>query len=176
MSAELMDTGTRAAFYTLEDAAAAVRALEEEGFHPDDITVYSPIPTAEFEEHIDRPVSPIRWFTLVGGILGCLTGLTLTQWTFHAWPLVVGGKSITSFPVTVVPMFELTVLLGGLFSLAGVFVFSQIPALRRKPGYHPRFSDDLFGVYVHAAEDARRERARSVLDGLGAVEIERARP
>jgi hypothetical protein len=174
VSAELQEGGVRGAFYTLEDVIAAVRALEEEGFGQEAITVFSPIPTAELEEHIDRPVSPVRFLTLAGGVIGATTGVVLAMWTFFAWPLRVGGKSISSFPVTVIPMFELTVLLGGLFTLAGVLIFSQIPALRSKPGYHPRFSDDLFGVFVQAGDDARRDRARTVLDGLGAVEVEHA--
>lgn len=174
MSAELHDHGVRGAFATLEDTVAAVRGLEEEGFEAGDITVFSPIPTAEMEEHIDRPASKVRFMTLVGGILGCATGLSLSLWTFFAWPLRVGGKSIASFPVIVVPMFELTILIGGLFTLAGVFIFSQIPALTSKPGYHPRFSDDLFGVYVHAADEDARRRARAVLDGLGAMAVEHA--
>lgn len=174
MSAEIQERGVRGAFYAIEDVVAAVRALEEEGFRPAEITVFSPIPTPELEEHIDRPVSKVRYVTLIGGIIGCVTGFSLTYWTFFAWPLHVGGKSIASFPVTVIPMFELTVLLGGLFTLAGVFIFSQIPALRVKPGYHPRFSEDLFGVFVHAEDDDAKDRARTVLDGLGALEAEHA--
>ena len=174
MSAELHDQGVRGAFATIEDVVAVVLALEEEGFDSSDITVFSPIPTPELEEHLDRPVSKVRYMTLFGGILGCATGFSLTYWTFFAWPLHVGGKPVSSFPVTVIPMFELTVLIGGLFTLAGVLIFSQIPALRSKPGYHPRFSDDLFGVYVHASEDEAKRRAQSVLDGLGAMEVDHA--
>lgn len=172
MSAEVHELGVRGAFATIEDVAAAVRALEEEGFKPEEITVFSPIPTPELEELIDRPPSKVRFLTLTGGIIGCLTGLTLALWTFYAWPLQVGGKSIHSFPVTVVPMFELTILIGGLFTLAGVFIFSQIPALRSKPGYHPRFSDDLFGIFVHTADAGGKQRAQGVLDGLGALGVE----
>jgi molybdopterin-containing oxidoreductase family membrane subunit len=171
MSAELMDRGVRGAFYTLVDAVEAVEALEEKGFAPEDITLFSPIPTGEIEEHFDRPRSPVRYFTLAGGILGCITGFVLTYWTFFAWPLHVGGKPVSSFPVTVVIMFELTVLLGGLFSLAAVFIFSRIPALTVKPGYHARFSEDLFGVFVHTSEEEGKRNARDVLDGLGALEV-----
>ncbi len=174
MSAEVQERGVRGSFATIEGVVAAVRALEEEGFAPRDITVFSPIPTAEVEEHIDRPPSRVRYLTLIGGIIGCTTGISLAMWTFFAWPLQVGGKSISSFPVTVVPMFELTVLIGGLFTLAGVFIFSQIPALRSKPGYHPRYSDDLFGVFVHATDDETKDRARTVLDGLGAQAADHA--
>ncbi|MEJ2151949.1 MAG: DUF3341 domain-containing protein, partial [Gemmatimonadota bacterium] len=96
----------------------------------------------------------------------------LTLWTFFAWGLRVGGKSIASLPVTVIIMFELTVLLGGLFTLAGVFIFSRIPAMSTKPGYHPRFSNDLFGVFVHTDDDGGAQRARAILDRVGAEAIE----
>lgn len=174
MSVERIDDGIRGAFYTLEDAAEAVRSLEGEGFTSDEITVYSPIPTPHFEEMIDRPTSPVRWMTLIGGILGCTAGFVLTYWTFFAWPLHVGGKPISSFPVTVVMMFELTVLLGGLFTLAGVFLFSRIPVLGTQAGYHPRFSDDLFGVFVRAADEDARTRAGAALDRIGAMEVDHA--
>lgn len=173
MSAEIQDGGVRGAFLTLEDTALAVDALEEAGFVPEEITVFSPIPTPELEEHIQRPPSPVRRMTLIGGILGCITGFVLTYWTFFAWKLHVGGKPVSSFPVTVVIMFEMTVLLGGLFTLAGVFIFSRIPALRSKPGYHRRFSDDLFGIFVHA-EGEKQGRARDILDRMGAEEAEHA--
>lgn len=171
MSAEVMERGVRGAFYTLEDAAHAVEILEEKGFAQDDITLFSPIPTAEIEDRLDRPRSPVRYMTLTGGILGCITGFVLTYWTFFAWPLHVGGKPVSSFPVAVVIMFELTVLLGGLFSLAAVFIFSRIPALTVKPGYHARFSEDLFGVFVHTSEEEGKRNAQDVLNGLGALEV-----
>lgn len=174
MSAEIFDTGVRGAYLTVEDTARAVNALEQEGFTPEDITVFSPIPTPHLEDLLTRRTSPVRWFTLIGGLLGTCTGLSLALWTFFAWPLPVGGKSISSFPVTVVIMFELTVLLGGLFTLAAVLIFSRIPTWGRQPGYHPRFSDDLFGVWVHAADDDAKSRAQGVLDATGAAEVERA--
>lgn len=174
MSAELFDTGVRGAYLTVEDTANAVNELEKEGFAAEDITVFSPIPTPHLEDLLTRRTSPVRLFTLIGGFLGTCTGFALTYWTFFAWPLHVGGKPVSSFPVTVIIMFELTVLLGGLFTLAGVFVFSRIPTWGRQPGYHPRFSDDLFGIYVHAADDDARSRARAILDRTGAEEVERA--
>lgn len=174
MSAEVLQGGIRGTFLTMEDVIDAVHALEEEGVTAEEITVFSPIPTPHLEEHIDRPPSKVRWMTLIGGFLGCVTGFALTYWTFFAWKLHVGGKPISSFPVAVVIMFELTILLGGLFTLAAVFIFSRIPALTSKPGYHPRFSEDLFGVFVHAEDSAGRERAQTVLDRMGAEAVEHA--
>lgn len=172
MSVERVDGGVRAVFLSLDEVAAAVNALEGEGFGADDVIVYSPIPTPHLEEAIDRPTSPVRKMTLIGGILGCITGFALTYWTFFAWPLHVGGKPVSSFPVTVVIMFELTVLLGGLFTLAGVLTFSRIPALGRQVGYHPRFSEDLFGVVVRATDEDSLSRAERVLDRLGGETVD----
>ncbi|MDX1660681.1 MAG: DUF3341 domain-containing protein [Gemmatimonadota bacterium] len=172
MSVDRFDEGVRGAFLTQEDAAAAVNELEEEGFGPEDITVFSPMPTPHMEELLNRGTSPVRMFTLFGGLLGTCTGLALALWTFYAWPLPVGGKSIHSFPVTVVIMFELTILLGGLFTLAGVFLFSRIPTWGRKPGYHERFSDDLFGVFVHAADGDDQSKAGTILDRMGAEGVD----
>jgi hypothetical protein len=172
VSVERVDGGVRGVFLTLDEAADAVNALEGEGFAPDEITVFSPIPTPHLEALIDRPTSPVRMLTLIGGILGCITGFVLTYWTFFAWPLHVGGKPLSSFPVTVVIMFELTVLLGGLFTLAGVFIFSRIPQLGRQIGYHPRFSEDLFGVVVRPADRGAVEKAGALLDRHGSEAID----
>lgn len=174
MSAEVFDDGVRGAYLTMEDTARAVRALEDEGFGPEEITVFSPMPTPHLEELLARRTSPVRLMTLIGGFLGTCTGFALTYWTFFAWPLHVGGKPIGSFPVTVIVMFELTVLLGGLFTLAGVFIFSRIPTWGGETGYHPRFSDDVFGVWVRATDEEARGKARRVLDDTGAEEVERA--
>lgn len=172
MTTERVEGGVRGVFLGLDEVGEAVNALEGEGFASEDITVFSPIPTPHLEEAIDRPTSPVRKMTLIGGILGCITGFALTYWTFFAWPLHVGGKPVSSFPVTVVIMFELTVLLGGLFTLAGVLVFSRIPALGRHVGYHPRFSEDLFGVVVRSADEGALSRAEEVLDRAGAETID----
>ena len=86
MSVERVEGGVRGVFLTLDEAAEAVNALEREGFAPQEITVFSPIPTPHLEALIDRPTSPVRMMTLIGGILGCITGFTLTYWTFFAWP------------------------------------------------------------------------------------------
>lgn len=174
MATDTFDEGVRGAFFSVEEAGQAVNALEEEGFAAEEITVYSPMPTPHLEEMLSRRRSPVRMMTLIGGFLGTCVGFALTYWTFFAWPLHVGGKPVSSFPVTVVIMFEMTVLLGGLFTLAGVFIFSRIPTWGYSPGYHPRFSDDLFGVFVHSEDEEIQAKARGILDRFGAEEVESA--
>ena len=61
-----------------------VRALEElraKGYH--DLTVYTPVPVHEIEDVLerDRPVSRVRLFALLGGLVGLASAWILTQWT-----------------------------------------------------------------------------------------------
>ena len=55
-------------------------------------------------------MSPVRLFTLIGGLTGCAAGFGMTIWMSHDWPLVVGGKPIGAIPPYVVIAFELTIL------------------------------------------------------------------
>ena len=59
-------------------------------------------------------MSPVRLFTLIGGLTGCTAGFAMTIWMSYDWPVLVGGKAIASIPPYVVIAFELTILLGAL--------------------------------------------------------------
>jgi len=107
---------------------------------------------------------------LTGGILGCITGFVLTYWTFFAWPLHVGGKPVSSFPVAVVIMFELTVLFTGLFGFAGVLFHTRKSRKRLSPAYREAFSVDRYGVYV---VDDQPDAVESIMRDTGAVAVDR---
>src|SRR3989442_12107358 len=133
-----------------------VRALEElksKGYH--DLTVYTPVPVHEIEDVLerDRPVSPVRLFTLIGGLTGTASGFFLTIWSAMQWGLVTGGKPIASIPPYVVIAFELTILFGGVATLLGLVILARLPRLRPSAAYDPRFTNDRFGVAVHCAPD-----------------------
>jgi hypothetical protein len=153
-----------------------VRALEElraKGYH--DLTVYTPLPVHEIEDVLerDRPVSRVRVFTLLGGIVGLIAAWLLTQWTSLTWSLFVGGKPPIGFPVSppyIVIMFEMMVLFGGIATLIGMVVLGRLPKFRVSPSYDPRFTDDRFGVAVHCAPE-RIPSVRDILGGAGAEEV-----
>jgi hypothetical protein len=108
---------------------------------------------------VGKPVSPVRLFTLFGGLTGACAGLGMTYWMSLDWPLLVGGKPIATVPPYVVFIFELMVLIGSLSTVAGVVLLSLA-----KPttglAYDPRFSDDQIGIFVPCAgaEAASLER------------------
>jgi hypothetical protein len=153
-----------------------VRALEElkaKGYH--DLTVYTPVPVHEIEEVVerDRPVSRVRIFTLLGGLIGLAAAWILTAWTSLQWSLVVGGKPPIGLPVSppyVVIMFELMILFGGIATVIGMVLLGRLPKLGTSPTYDPRFSNDRFGVAVHCAAE-RAVSVRDILRAAGAEEI-----
>ena len=150
-----------------------VRALEElksKGYH--DLTVYTPVPVHEIEDVLerDRPVSPVRLFTLIGGLTGTASGFFLTIWSAMQWGLITGGKPVASIPPYVVIAFELTILFGGVATLLGMVVLARLPRLRPSPTFDPRFTNDRFGVAVHCAAE-RRASVRQILTAAGAEEV-----
>jgi len=131
------------------------------------------VPLEEVEEALTGhglPKSPIRLFTLVGGITGTASGFALTIWTVLKWDLITGGKPVVSIPPFVVIAFELTILLGGLATLLGLLVTAPLPRFRRSPRYDPRFTADRFGVDV-ACAPAEARVVEEILRQAGAEEV-----
>lgn len=157
-------------FAHVDTTVKAIRELRAQGFT--DFTVYSPVPVEEIEAVLEenRPVSPVRLFTLIGGLTGTITGFGLTIWSALKWGLVTGGKPVVSIPPFVIIAFELTILLGGLSTLLALLVLGKLPALRRSPTYDPRFTVDHFGIAVFCAAD-RNPAASRCLSQAGADEV-----
>ena len=86
--------GVLAAFRDLDSTVDAIEALKHKNIGA--IRVFSPTPRHELEEAIAAPPSPVRRFTLIGGLLGCTFGYWIAVWISDYWPLVVGGKPIAS--------------------------------------------------------------------------------
>lgn len=158
--------GVLAAFRHVDAAAQAVRQVKELGYK--DFTVYTPVPNFEIMSAVGHRVSPVRVWTLVGGVAGCLSGYAMTMWMSYDYPIVVGGKALGSVPPYIIIMFELTILLGALSTLAGL-VFHAIKN-HRAAAYDPRFTNDLIGVFVPCPPE-RRAAVEQVLKQAGATEV-----
>jgi len=157
-------------FAHVDTTLRAIRALRSRGLS--DFTVYTPLPVEEIVQTVlfRSPVSPVRFFTLVGGLTGTLTGFGLTIWSSLKWDLVVGGKPVISIPPFVIIAFELTILLGGLCTLLGLLVLGRLPKVRRSASYDPRFSVDRFGIAVRCPAEMV-EAVRQSLRDAGAQEV-----
>jgi hypothetical protein len=159
--------GLLASFIHIDAAVDAIRALRATGHRK--LVVYSPAPNHELEEALSHRVSPVRLFTLIGGLTGCAAGFGMTIWMSYDWPVVVGGKPIASIPPYVVIAFELTILMGALVTVAAVAFFSVVMG-KRGVAYDPRFSDDQVGIFVPADSD-QIASVETLLRNAGAVEV-----
>lgn len=162
-------TGVLGVFPHLDTATDAIRRLRKEGF---ELTVYSPTPRHEVEEALGTKESPVRIFTLMGAFTGTAAGTSLATWASIDWPLVVGGKEIVSLPAFSVIMFELTILLGALSTVAGLFILGRLPHLGppEAPMYHPSFTGGNFGVFAHAPRD-RYADVQRIMTESGSEEV-----
>ncbi len=161
-------SGVVGVFAHLDSTTLAIRELKAKGY--DSITVYGPVPRHEIDDALDQPVSPVRVFTLVGGLTGCTLGFAYAISTSLDWELITGGKPIVSIPPFIVIGFELTILIGALSTVAGMFLNARLPKLRKAAGYDPRFSNDKFGVMVFGGP-AQVAGAQEILKAAGAEEV-----
>jgi hypothetical protein len=164
--------GVIGAFTELDSTVHAIEDLRKQNFS--DITVYTPTPRHELEEAIAPPQSPVRRFTLIGGLLGVTFGYWIAIWISDYWPIVVGGKPVASWvPYTIIG-FELMVLIGSLSTVFGMFAVSRIPRLTLTVGYDGRFSHGDYGIWVPTGPD-RATAAADLLRKHGAVEVRNER-
>ena len=158
--------GILAAYEHIDAATDAISALKQSGYEK--FTVYSPTPNNEILHAIKHPVSPVRLWTLFGGLTGLITGFAATMWMSYDYPTVVGGKPIGSVIQYIVIMFELTILFGALATLTGL-VFHAWRSGQSGP-YDGRFSDDMIGIFVPCPVE-RRPAVESLLKTAGATEV-----
>lgn len=162
-------SGVLGVFAHLDTTTDAIRRLRDAGY--EHVTVYSPTPRHEIEEALEAPESPVRVFTLVGAFTGTAAGAALAIWASLEWPLIVGGKEIVSLPAFSVIMFEMTVLLGALSTVAGLFLNARIPRIGLWEGlYHPSFSAGNFGVYAHVSPDSY-DAVHAIMSESGPEEV-----
>ncbi len=158
--------GLLAAYRHVDAATRAIRGLKDLGYK--DFTVYTPAPNHEVNAAVGHRVSPVRLWTLVGGLTGCVTGFAMTLWMSYDWPIVVGGKPLGSVIPYVVIAFELTVLFGAAATIAGLLFHAWRNA--RPAGYDPRFTDDMIGIFVPCPVE-RRPAVQEILRSAGAEEV-----
>ena len=164
--------GVLGAFSDLDAAVDAIEALKRDKLG--DVRVYSPTPRHELEHAIDAGPSPVRKFTLIGGLAGLTFGYWIAIWASDYWPLVVGGKPIASWVPYTIFGFEVMVLVGALSTVAGLLINAGVPRLTMMVGYDPRFSHGDYGVWVECPPE-KAAAAEDLLRSAGAVEVRRER-
>lgn len=155
-------------FTFLDDTLKAIKTVKESNL---DYRVYSPVPRHEIEEATMPKKSPVRFFTLIGGMTGLTFGYSLAIWTSLDYPMRVSAKDVVSPPGFFPVGYECTILFGALCTLFALLYFCKIPDLMRKVGFDPRFSLDKFGVVV-GCDGREVDRIKAKLVASGAEEVQ----
>jgi hypothetical protein len=158
----------KALFADEHTCARGIELLREAGFGRPH--VFSPFLSEDILSALRVRRSPVRFWVLSGGILGCATGFWLTIGLSSEYPHVTAGMPIVSIPPFVIIAFELTILFSALFGVIGFLVHGRFPRLAPVAGYDVGFTNDCFGVVVQC-EARDQSRAERLLRDAGASEV-----
>jgi molybdopterin-containing oxidoreductase family membrane subunit len=132
-----------------KDERLAAAAVEEVAGTPWRIKdVHTPVRSERILKALGVKKSRVGYFTLAGGIIGFMLGLSLSLYTSLEWSLIVGGKH----PVSLIPYFivgfEFTVLFAVLGNILGFVMQTQLPEFQSIRTYDPGCSGEYFGILV----------------------------
>jgi hypothetical protein len=103
---------------------------------------FSPFPVSGLPEALGFRRSRVAMITLIGGIVGCLSGFFLQYWIAVVdYPQNVGGRPLNSWPSWIPVTFEMTILFAALSAVLGMLALNGLP----RP-HHPVFNVDRFAL------------------------------
>ncbi|MCB0364325.1 MAG: DUF3341 domain-containing protein [Bdellovibrionaceae bacterium] len=155
--------------HELVKAAAKVR---EAGFRKFD--AISPFPLHGIDDAIGIPRSFIPWVCFIFGLTGCLFGVWFTWWTSSQdWALNIGGKPMWSLAAFIPVIFECTILLAALSSVAAMILVNGLPKVD-PPIIDPDLTCSKFALFVPEDDHGfDSDRVEKLFRDLGAAEVKR---
>ena len=108
--------------------------------------------------------------TLIGGLVGVVTGFGIQIWMSMDWPIKIAGKNFAAIPPMWIIGFELTILFGGILTVIGLIAFGGLYPRKLDEHYSPRFSGDEFGVVVNCSDRDVAE-VEALMRGNNAKEV-----
>ena len=132
--------GLLAEFEDPSSLVAATHKAYQSGYRCMD--AYSPFPIEELHEALGSHHTRLPLIVLIGGLVGCVGGYSLQYWANAvAYPVMVGGKPIHSWPAFIPITFECTILVAALSAVLGMLALNGLP----QP-YHPVFNVPRFAL------------------------------
>lgn len=162
----------KAVYKHLDSLMTGISDLKKAGFK--NPTVLTPFPRHEVEDLLyEGEPSPVRWFTLMGGLTGATLAFSLASLTHMNWPMILpGGKPVVSIPPFLVITFEGTILWGSLFTFTAMMLFTRLPARGLpKEVEDPRFTNDRFGIVLEGIGAHDEQKVKEILLHSGAEEV-----
>lgn len=171
--------GLMAEFETPEPLLVAARRARAEGYSHMD--AYTPMPVEGLSEAIGFRSSWVQRIVFIAGVLGATGGFMLCWWmTVIAYPHIVAGRPLNSWPAYIPITFESMVLVACLTAVIGMLALNGLP----QP-YHPVFnvpefaraSRDRFFLCIESTDPKfDSEKTRAFLEQLQPMEVMEVEP
>jgi hypothetical protein len=161
-----------ATFTDADSLMRAANAVCEENFRIYD--VYAPYPVHGLDQAMRIRRTRLPWVTLLAGLTGLAAAVGLQFYTAVLdWPMSVGGKPDNSSLAFVPISFELTVLFGGLATVAALFLRGRLFPGKRAELIVDGVTNNVFALALRKRGDSfDAERAREILLENGASNVE----
>jgi hypothetical protein len=166
--------GIAAEFSSPEAILRAAEKIRDAGYTCTD--GFTPVPVHGLSDALGVKKSRMAALVLCGGITGCFTGLALQFWVSSiAYPHIISGKPMFSWPSFIPVIFECTVLFSALTAVIGMLTRNRLP----QP-YHPMFSaanferatTDKYFLCIESTDPKfDREKTTAFMNSLGADKV-----
>ena len=132
-------------FVTEHELIHAAEKAREAGYRH--FEAYAPFPVEGLSEAMGLKRNKVPLITLIGGLCGGLGGFFFQYWVnVSAYPMIIAGRPLNSWPAFIPVTFELTVLGASLSAVFGMLALNGLP----QP-HHPLFNVERF--CKHATTD-----------------------
>jgi len=135
--------------------------------------VFAPFPVHGLDEAMGIRRTRLPKVTLIAGLTGLAFAMSLQYYAnVLDWPLNVGGKPDNTTLAFIPISFELTVLFGGLSTVAAFLLRTKLFPGKKPWLPSPGITDDVFTLVLRKpAEDEMHQRALALCKECGATSI-----
>ena len=140
------------------------------------IDTHSPFPIHGMDKAMGLKDSPLGWIVAAAAMLGFTVGIGLQSWaSVIAYPMIVSGKPLFSWPAFVPITFELTILFSAFGAVLGMFGLNKLPRLHHPLFSIPQFksfSSDGFFLSVEGGAGFDLEKTKKMIKAEGGRNLE----
>lgn len=166
--------GMVARFADGEAMLKAAHKVREAGYTATD--GFSPIPVHGLTEALGIRKSRLAALIFCGGLTGGLGALAFQTWvSINAYPHIVSGRPLFSWPSFVPVIFEGTVLLSAFAAVFGMLIRNRLPEphhpVFNTPAFERATTDGFFLAIESSDPKYNTAATRSLLKGAGALDV-----
>ena len=151
-------------FSSEDQTAEAVRRIKQSSFSIR--RVNGPFPSHKVSEALEQKKSPVGLFTLIGGIIGLLSGFGLAVFTAIQWNIIVSGKPVVALIPFLIVGFEFTILFAVFGNVIGLLILSRLPRKKIPEPYDIRCTGSHFSILASCGQ-TDQEKLKGLLQTCG---------